>query len=460
MTGLSDGMVGRVIGFRAGHRAQALIVIYVAYALLTTAFLVMGMPPFQNPDETNHLLRADNISRGYLVGHHFGTGDSGGIASPAIERSGRPFDWPKMVADRKVTVTMYVDALAHFGEPGRDITFSNTSIYPPWFYAPSVVAVRIGRAGRMTVLQTLYLARLLTALASCALLTAALVICCNAGASGAALMIFTVATLPMTMSLQNSVSQDGVLFGVLAVAAALLARMRMMPGDARGFAVLCLCLALAASARPPYVFLALLVLVTPVGWSARLWGTACIVLTCGLWTALASHAAGIEAAGRGGTMADQVSHMRDPVWDLFVASNTLRDAGWNYMTEMVGQLGWLDVWLPRWLIDAALGVFALAALAAMDLRGRSALIVAAALLLSVGSVFGAIYLTWSPVGATWVQGVQGRYFLPLLVLLAAIGTTLARSPLGMVAYAVSVAFPLVSLGVTMRAIVVRYYLTL
>ena len=41
---------------------------------------------------------------------------------------------------------------------------------------------------------------------------------------------------------------------------------------------------------------------------------------------------------------------------------------------------------------------------------------AASLLAAVaafGAVHGALYLTWTPIGAEFVQGVQGRYFLPL-----------------------------------------------
>ena len=43
--------------------------------------------------------------------------------------------------------------------------------------------------------------------------------------------------------------------------------------------------------------------------------------------------------------------------------------------------------------------------------------------LSVAVIELALYITWTPVGALEVEGVQGRYFLPVLFLLA-----LAQTP--------------------------------
>jgi hypothetical protein len=42
---------------------------------------------------------------------------------------------------------------------------------------------------------------------------------------------------------------------------------------------------------------------------------------------------------------------------------------------------------------------------------------AAAVLSSIELIFVALYLTWTPVGADRVDGIQGRYFIPLLPVL-------------------------------------------
>jgi uncharacterized membrane protein len=80
-------------------------------------------------------------------------------------------------------------------------------------------------------------------------------------------------------------------------------------------------------------------------------------------------------------------------------------------------LGWLDTPLPHTAHRIA-GLSLLVAVALVLTRGpdvRSRLRVAAAplLLLTAGAVILAQYLSWTPVGAHAVEGVQGRYFLPV-----------------------------------------------
>jgi len=100
------------------------------------------------------------------------------------------------------------------------------------------------------------------------------------------------------------------------------------------------------------------------------------------------------------------------------------------------------------------------------LRGQrisvgSGLVVVAGLLLSVAALFAIQYLTWTEVGDATVNGVQGRHLLPLALVAAALlpalgDTRWARlhSPLVLLV----AAFPVVSLAVAMRAVVLRYYL--
>jgi len=46
------------------------------------------------------------------------------------------------------------------------------------------------------------------------------------------------------------------------------------------------------------------------------------------------------------------------------------------------------------------------------------LITLTAILLAVGAVFFSLYVIWTPVGAPVIDGVQGRYFLPIAPFLA------------------------------------------
>lgn len=433
-----------------------LLLTYVIYALIAAAFLTINVPPFQNPDETNHLLRADNISRGYFMGHRFGSTDAGGVASPEIDLSGRPFDAPKFHPEMKVRQAMYAASFYKFNDQGKDITFRNTAIYPPFLYAPSVVAVWVGKAGRMSVIQTLYLSRILTAMTTILLVGIALRVCVTPGLGGAGLFIFVLATLPMSLSLQSACSQDGPMLGLAALAAALLARSRVTR-QSTGIVAVVVALALIAAARPAYLFLALLPLAFRAGLRARIVAVCVAGLAVVAWTLAANHYATTGMVERGADIGAQLRVMLSPVHDLELLYRTLDVIGRQYLDQIVGQLGWLDVVLPRWYIDVALGVIALSALASLDLKTRGALIIAGAVVVSALSVFALIYLSWDPVGAPLIEGVQGRYFLPLLLILGSLGTVPLR-PGGRVVWLMAAAFPVLSIGITMRAIILRYYL--
>jgi len=92
-----------------------------------------------------------------------------------------------------------------------------------------------------------------------------------------------------------------------------------------------------------------------------------------------------------------------------------------YLETFVGQLGWLNLYLPAWLINFYLFVLLFAALVVStgDFRlGIPARVwMAAVFFLGIFLIETAMYLYWTPVGQGFVEGVQGRYFIPLSPLL-------------------------------------------
>jgi uncharacterized membrane protein len=82
-------------------------------------------------------------------------------------------------------------------------------------------------------------------------------------------------------------------------------------------------------------------------------------------------------------------------------------------------------------------------------------------MVSVVGLFAIQYMTWTVPGRVTVDGVHGRYFLPLALvgtgLLPAFGDTRLRQLQNFLMAAV-VAFPVVTLAYIMNAVVLRYYL--
>lgn len=112
--------------------------------------------------------------------------------------------------------------------------------------------------------------------------------------------------------------------------------------------------------------------------------------------------------------------INDPVYFLGVIGNTWRDKWISHLEEMIGVMGWRSTPMINNYLNFTFLILAacLVTKLAKDLKNKIhiyQLIGISAIILSViflGTL--AMYLTWSPVGDKSVEGIQGRYWLPLV----------------------------------------------
>jgi len=105
-------------------------------------------------------------------------------------------------------------------------------------------------------------------------------------------------------------------------------------------------------------------------------------------------------------------------WDFgLMMLHTLRVVGTGYAGSMVGILGWGNTGVPMELMVWCL-VGGLACVVAGEGRGglgrRQKLMIGGALGVTVILLFAVFYVVETPIGFPFVNGVQGRYFLPLV----------------------------------------------
>src|SRR5258707_15757554 len=72
------------------RQPRLLAAAYVLYGLVATVFLAINMPPFQNPDEPSHFLRAAQLADGGLVGTRFSTTGADGLSHLTAGGLGEP----------------------------------------------------------------------------------------------------------------------------------------------------------------------------------------------------------------------------------------------------------------------------------------------------------------------------------------------------------------------------------
>ncbi len=416
-------------------------VLFLLVAGQLGVFLALAVPPGEVADEHNHVMRADSLLHGEVLAHRALSPVPDGVWRLQQDADSDPA--LMLVAEQPalhpITGQRWAQVDAQRWTGSMFVPLGTIASYWPVFYVPAAAALGVAKAAGIRPFAAFHLARLANLATFLALGLAALLLARRGQA-----LLFCTLSLPMTLSLAASVNQDGLIIAASALAAALLT---WPCGTPRLLAAMLL--GSVAMAKPPYLPLAgVLLLPFPPWRQRRAWLERCgLILLVGLaalsWAALALH----DVA----TPVLRVPAEAGPLWPgprpaIFAGTDIRAQLGvllarparlvtlpWRSLwhdpdlgRQAIGILGWLNVRLPPWLYG--LWAWALAAAAVADAVGRRAGAVvlparqaAWPLLCLVAALLGVYlsqYLSWTAVGGAFIDGVQGRYLLPLLPILA------------------------------------------
>lgn len=403
---------------------------FPAAGLLVGFALLVATPPFQVPDEPAHFYRACAVSEGQLWAvrgeDEQGQAGLGAMLPASLQELGiglkgdLPFHPERKIRPETIRRAFRVP----LDEERRVFVDYRTSAqYTPVPYLPQAVGIAIARGLGASPLGFLYAARIANLLVATALIFLGL-----RGLPSYSWLMTMLALTPMALFLRPSASADALSTAVAFLLVGIVARLAWGEeerGRWKDIAILTACSVALCLSKPVYVplaFLALLIPATRFPGGRR--GPALLLL--GVMTA-ASFGLAMQTAGaidlplRPDAPVDRDRQVRDALADpLRVAGIVTEDyllRGDRYVAQIVGQLGWLDANLPKpllWGYAALLGLLAL-----LDTRRavavaawQRALMVLVALAI-LGLVSASQYATWTPYGADYVEGIQGRYFLPL-----------------------------------------------
>lgn len=387
----------------------------VAFALLT--------PPFQQPDEAAHLFKAAHLSLGHAMGikieDHV---DSGGY----IDKSYRALYEQLGKAAVPLRDIAQVRAIAISGELSF-AGFPNTVQYGPFLYAPQAATLWLSRQLRLSVLQSFYAARIITGLVAILIGFIALRIVMRGQ-----LVLFCLLTMPMSLFLLGSISQDSLLISSSALFSALTTRIiasERPPTVVQALLLTGLLIAISLG-RPTYILLGGVFLTQPLAFVKcgpnRLLRHAGILLLVAsicivaMWMVAISNTRvnllpGVDAGQQLEFLLAHPLHMPSLLWHTVWRYGPVVAAGF------FGLLGLHNIVLPMVCYFMAAAGLTLSALHgatqpfALSLKDRC--IVSASIVGGVLVTLLALYLTWTPIGAAIVEGLQGRYFIPLAMLL-------------------------------------------
>lgn len=394
-------------------------VVYLFMSISTLA----AIPAFNSPDEYSHFLRSYEVSRGYLTSEGNGGND--------LFSYGRTFDSgliPDFSSKEHVSLWDIGENInQHINtEKTQFYGFGNTALYAPTSYLPQAVGIRIADFFTDRPVVLAYGGRIANMICFGLILFLAIHFT-PVGKNFIALL----GLVPINIQSANSMSADALALALTVAMVVFVLYMRCREKRVMkkwqlglmyvliGF--LCLC-------KVVYMpFCLLLFLIPQERFRSRknYWfhvvcaGTMILLLSFG-WLAIASRYL-CESQPGVDTAAQLTGILRNPVIFVLTFVRSLDVFGITYLTEMMGSnLGWLNIPVCNLLSVGYLLILVLQvsrnndmADVRMDLTAKAMLGVVSVLVF--GLTFVTLYGQWTAYGYDKILGVQGRYFLPLLL---------------------------------------------
>lgn len=449
---------------RLGHPAA----LFVLISLLTGTLAIAFTPPLRGPDESAHFLRAYGYALGEILPRRTDEHGRRGLLLPAaIERDYAFFEAARERAQRDYRAIheefRRLQAQGPAAPPGAlaFATFNGSESYAPAAYIPYVLAAGVARLAALDFLPTLYLMRA-TGLLAFTFVTAYAI----ARTPVLPWCFFAVALLPASSFARAVISADpAVLAGTLGVLALTLRAALKMPSRTASRS---LWMGWCMLSKPSQIaFAPLELMARPLDRTLRALPAILAVTLPGLLLAAVWIAAvGGETAAWRFYGADAPPEQFSVRWKVgFLLTHPLHLAtimwGTNfYLVELgrqlIGVLGWLDMPLRPAaypLIGALLTVASLGAIdAEPETRRRIAAISGLTALGYFNFVAFLMFVSTTPVSATAVQGIQGRYFTVLVPFAALVLAAACRRVPPWIAATGAVACALLSSVATLDAV--------
>jgi uncharacterized membrane protein len=393
--------------------------------------LVLLTPPFQVPDEVQHFYRAYQLSE-FRMRAEVQNGVAGGtlpdslpeLVKSSVYTSDGIF-YPATPAP--VSNTLKLASIPLNGSARRFVAIRGSAGYSPLPYVPQILGIALGRLFGLGPLYLLYLGRLFNCLAALGLVGLAVYLMPLAGE-----LVMVVGLLPMSLYLYASLSPDAaviscaLLFTALSFTASTRGNWRTWELTMAAVAAAVLC-----SVKPVY---APILLAGVVPGLLRRGSAASVIKSHVILLAVALGVAAGWLVFANSTMTSSlgVEHpslqmsfvLHHPALYVHIVIHTLGIGPiiGQYL-ETVGVFGWLSVpLLPVFFFVYLLPLVNFLIVWKLVTRGseeRSVLSALWYLGLAVASAFlvmTALYLVSAQVGQNKITGVQGRYFIPILVL--------------------------------------------
>ncbi len=409
--------------------------LFLWLALLLGVLYILITPPLQVPDEINHFLRAYQITQGEFMASQVENRLGGKLPASLREFS---LIWERVIADTGATSSLQELQQALAIEIGSEqiwYDFPNTGIYSFVNYLPQAIGIILIRPFTSSVLVIYYSSRIIS-------LTFWVILSFLAIQTipGKKWTLFALAMLPMSLYINSSISADMPINALSMLWIAYVLKLLKQPVKLknRDYLFLFLFAALIPHLKLVYLPLILMSLLLPTqrfnGARARVIVLALMAVVCTLstwWSMMVvdnqyipyeaySKDAGWVHLAEGSDKNAQLAHIvKHPLAYGGVLVKSISESFNMWFKGYIGTFGWLEFGFPFWLCLLVWIALIFISLTDRDLKlsCRNIFWIMGILVLMLISVITSQYAIWVPVGGSMVTNLQGRYFIPVFLLL-------------------------------------------
>lgn len=388
---------------------------------LSFLFLFLQLPN-QKPDEPHHFYRAYDVANGNIITNKDENGMSK-IEVPihALELNGNTIN----------TYSKLDNSLKEKTEYDNTISVSSTAAgYNFISYLPNSLGILIGKTLNLNIDITFYLARLMSLLFS--VFFGYLCLKLLNGVIGEK-VFFIYLFNPVLLQQQTAISGDVLLNALSLLFICYIFRLMFSKSDLKfkDVIILIVTYAICISIKIAYFPMILLIFLIPIKKLLQVSKKNVIpiillILFSGVFLALSLKNMNYKNEDiyiiDGVNQNEQlINVVKNPVSYLITVSNTLNEKGDYYISSFAGKyLNWGDLTVNSgvyvlFIILLFISPF-LDTESKYNLPLKNKLLVLVTLFITINVLFGGVYLQWTPVNANIINGIQGRYFIPILFL--------------------------------------------
>ena len=390
--------------------------IYLFIMIPLGIFYMFAFPINRQPDEFQHFLRAAEISEGYIISKHYKNNSIG----------------------RKLDVNyQYIDSLKNYQISFHEMNikksndrkiygFSNTALYSFACYIPQSLGVFIGRVLNLPIYVYDYLGRILNFICFLIITYISMKIMPIKKIS-----MFIILLLPITIELATSLSPDALTIAMSLFLISYVLKLRNEKDkliNKKDIIILFFTIIYIALSKIVYLPLCLLILLIP----KEKFKTSkfnyillfmMILISISLNLLWLSNVSGFLPARSDVNSKKQFLYIISDIYNyVAIVIRTYVINGLGLLLEEFGRiLGLFTVYLSDIYIYLNMGMFLLISIIEYNknkiyFKYMEKLFMVLIYIVIVILISTSLYLQWTPVGKNLIIGIQGRYFLPLVML--------------------------------------------